>query len=178
MEGVRSCTGPQRPTFTDVRSGRTGLYKGLVLGRQLANEVSASIDPKKYAGIIQMEAVVKDGKEPAAVEQALYEEIEKLKNEPVPAEELQKVKNQAKANAYRRLSSPLFISTAMSYDGSVTEANSTDADEIDAVTQRTERVAKEYLTKETARWGSSENEGRPRRRRTRAAACRRRRRPW
>ena len=34
---------------------------------------------------------------------AVYEEIDRLQKEPVPADELQKVKNQAKANAYRRL---------------------------------------------------------------------------
>jgi len=138
--------------FTDVLSGRTGrLYKGLVLGRQVANEVSASIDPKKYAGTVQMEAVVKDGKDPAAVEQALYEEIERLKNEPVPTEELQKVKNQAKANAYRRLSSPLFIMyQLMSFDGlGDWKYINTYADEIDAVTtDDLQRVAKEHLTKE------------------------------
>jgi predicted Zn-dependent peptidase len=138
--------------FTDVLSGRTGrLYKGLVLGRQVANEVSALADLRKYAGGIQVEAVVKDGKDPAAVEQAVYEELEKLKNEPLPAEELQKVKNQAKANAYRRLSSPAFIMyQLMVYDGlgDWRYINSY-ADEIDAVTAADlQRVAKQYLTKE------------------------------
>ena len=138
--------------FTDVLSGRTGrLYKGLVLGRQVANEVSASVDLKKYSGVVQMEAVVKDGKDPAAVEQALYEEIEKLKNEPVPPEELQKVKNQAKANAYRRLSSPSFIHLQLMYYDGLGDWRylNTYADEIDAVTAADlQRVAKEYLTKE------------------------------
>ncbi len=62
--------------------------------------------PRKYAGIFMVETTVKDGKEPAAAEAAVYEEIEKLQKEEVPAEELQKVKNAYKANAYRRLSSP------------------------------------------------------------------------
>ena len=53
-------------------------------------------------------SAVKDGKDPAAAEQALFEEIERLQKDVVPAEELQKVKNQAKANAYRRLASPFF----------------------------------------------------------------------
>jgi len=139
--------------FTDLLSGRTGrLYKGLVLGRQVANEVSASISPKKYAGIIEMEAVVKDGKEPAAVEQALYEEVEKLKNEPVPPEELQKVKNQAKANAYRRLSSPAFIHLQLMYYDGLGDWRyiNTYADEIDAVTAADlQRAAKQYFSKET-----------------------------
>jgi len=138
--------------FTDVLSGRTGrLYKGLVLGRQVANEVSASVDLRKYAGGVQLEAVVKDGKDPAAVEQAIYEELEKVKNEPIPAEELQKVKNQAKANAYRRLSSPALIQfQLMYYDGlGDWKYINSYADEIDAVTAADlQRVAKEYLTKE------------------------------
>jgi predicted Zn-dependent peptidase len=138
--------------LTDVLSGRTGrLYKGLVAGKQLANEVSAAVDSKKYAGLIEFEAVVKDGKEPAAVEQALYEEIDKLKNEPVPAEELQKVKNQAKANAYRRLSSPFFIALQLlSYDGlGDWRYINTYADQVDAVTAADlQRAAARYFTRE------------------------------
>jgi predicted Zn-dependent peptidase len=138
--------------LTDVLSGRTGrLYKGLVTGKQLANEVSASVDPKKYAGVIQLEAVVKDGKEPAAAEQALYDEIDKLKNEPVPAEELQKVKNQAKANAYRRLSSPFSIAIQLLfYDGlGDWRYINTYADQVEAVTAADlQRAARQYFTKE------------------------------
>jgi len=138
--------------LTDVLSGRTGrLYKGLVVGKQLANEVSASVDSKKYAGSIQLEAVVKDGKEPSAVEQALYDEIDKLKNEPVPAEELQKVKNQAKANAYRRLSSPFSIAVQLLlYDGlGDWRYINTYADQVEAVTAADlQRAARQYFTRE------------------------------
>lgn len=138
--------------LTDVLSGRTGrLYKGLVIGKQLANEVSASVDSKKYAGVIQVEAVAKDGKEPSTVEQALYDEIDKLKNEPVPAEELQKVKNQAKANAYRRLSSPFSIAVQLFfYDGlGDWRYINTYADLVEAVTAADlQRAAGQYFTKE------------------------------
>jgi len=139
--------------LTDILSGRTGrLYKGLVLGRQVANEASASVDPRKYAGIVEIECVVKDGKDPAAVEQAVYEEIERLQKEPVPASELQKVKNQAKANAYRRLASPLSIAIQlMVYDGRGDwRYINTSPEKTDAVTaEDLQRVAKEYLTKES-----------------------------
>ena len=139
--------------LTDILSGRTGrLYKGLVLGRQVANEASASVDPRKYAGIVEIECVVKDGKDPAAVEQAVYEEIERLQQEPVPASELQKVKNQAKANAYRRLASPLSIAIQlMVYDGRGDwRYINTSPEKTDAVTaEDLQRVAKEYLTKES-----------------------------
>lgn len=138
--------------LSDVMSGRTGrLYKGLVQGREVANEVSASVDLKKYAGIFQIEAVVKDGKEPAAVEKALYEELDRLAREPVPAEELQKVKNQAKANAYRRLSSPFFIALQLMYYDGVGDWRyiNTYSDEVDRVTAADlQRVAKETFARE------------------------------
>src|SRR5712691_7761728 len=137
---------------TDVLSGRTGrLYKGLVTGRQVANEASASVDLKKYDGLIQVESTVKEGKDPAAVEGAIYEELEKLKDEPLPAEELQKVKNQAKANAFRRLSSPFSIAIQlMIYDGfGDWRYINTYAEEVDRVTAADlQRAARQYLTKE------------------------------
>jgi predicted Zn-dependent peptidase len=137
---------------SDILSGRTGrLYKGLVTGRQVANQVSASVDLKKYDGVFQVETTVKDGKDPATVEQAIYEEIEKLKTEPLPADELQKVKNQAKANAFRRLSSPFQIAIQlMIYDGfGDWRYINTYADEVDRVTAGDiQRVAREYFAKE------------------------------
>ncbi len=138
--------------LTDLLSGRTGrLYKGLVLGRQIANDVSASSDLKKYHGSIQVECTVKDDKDPAEVEGAVYEELAKLQEEPVSAEELQKVKNQFKANAYRRLSTPVFIMfQLLVFEGQGDWKYINDApDEVDAVTPADiQRVAKEYLTKE------------------------------
>ena len=137
---------------SDILSGRTGrLYKGLVTGRQIANDASGTIDPKKYAGTFQVEATVKEGKDPGAVEQAIYEELEKLKKDPVSAEELQKVKNQAKANAYRRLSSLFSIAfQLMIYDGlGDWRYINTYAEEVDRVTpDDIQRVSREYFTKE------------------------------
>src|SRR5512143_1346026 len=143
---------PTLDLLSDILSGRTGrLYKGLVLGRQVANEVMAAIDPRKYAGIFMVETTVKDGKEPAAAEAATYEEIERLQKDEVPAAELQKVKNAYKANAYRRLSSPFAILIQLgSYDalGDWRYIN-TSPERADAVTAADlQRVAREYLTKE------------------------------
>jgi predicted Zn-dependent peptidase len=144
---------PALDLLTDVLSGRTGrLYKGLVLGRQIANEASAGIDTKKYAGSIEVECTVKEGKDPALVETAVYEELERLQNEPVSAAELQKVKNQAKANAYRRLSSPVFIMFQLiQYEGlGDWRYINNYADQVDRVgAEDLQRVAKEYFTKET-----------------------------
>jgi len=143
---------PALDLLSDVLSGRTGrLFKGLVLGHQVANESSASIDPRKYAGIFMVETTVKDGKEPAAAEAAVYEEIERLQKDPVPAEELQKVKNAFKANSYRRLSSPFGIFIQLvTYDGlGDWRLINTSPERADAVTAaELQRVAREYLTKE------------------------------
>jgi predicted Zn-dependent peptidase len=136
--------------ISDVLSGRTGrLYKGLVLGKQIANEASASVDLKKYDGTFQAECVVKDGKDPAAAEAALFEEIDKLRNEPVGADELQKVKNQGKANAYRRLSSPFSIAIQLMFYEGLGDWRyiNTYADEVERATAADlQRVAKEHLT--------------------------------
>jgi predicted Zn-dependent peptidase len=138
--------------FSDLLSGRTGrLYKGLVLGRQIANETSASTDFKKYAGSFQVECTVKEGKDPAEVEKAVYDEIATLQKEPPSAEELQKVKNQFKANAYRRLSTPVFIMfQLLLYEGTGDwRYINTAPDAADAVTPADiQRVAQAYFAPE------------------------------
>jgi predicted Zn-dependent peptidase len=138
--------------LSDLLTGRTGrLYKGLVLGRQIANEVEASVDLKKYAGAFEIEGVVKEGKDPAEVEAAIHEEIARVQNEPVPAEELQKIKNQGKASAYRRLSSPFSIAIQLLYYDGLGDWKyiNSYADEVDAVTAADiQRVARAYLTRE------------------------------
>jgi predicted Zn-dependent peptidase len=143
---------PALDLLSDVLTGRTGrLYKGLVLGRQVANEASAGIDARKYAGIFQVECTVKDGKEPAAVEAAVYEEIARLQSEDVPAEELQKVKNAYKANSYRRLSSPFAVFMQLVHYDAIADWRliNTAPELADAVTAADlRRVAKEYLEPE------------------------------
>jgi predicted Zn-dependent peptidase len=138
--------------LSDVLSGRTGrLYKAMVEGKALANEASASVDLKKYAGVFQVEAVVKDDKDPAEAERAIYAELDRLAKEPVPEAELQKVKNQAKANAYRRLSSPFFIALQLMYYDGLGDWKyiNTYSDEVDRVTAADlQRVAAATFTKE------------------------------
>jgi len=143
---------PVLDLMTDILSGRTGrLTKALVLDQKIANEASAYVNGQKYGGFIGAEVTVKDGQEPATVEAALYEVLDKLKTEPVPDEELQKVKNQAKANAYRRLSSGTFIMFQLLQNEGTGDWRriNTQAEEVDAVTaEDIQRAARAYLTKE------------------------------
>ncbi len=89
-----------------VLSTRTGrLYKGLVLGSGVATEVYADQTSQKWAGYFNAGGEARDGHKPEEVEQGIYENIERMKKEDVPPDELQKVKNNFAAAEYRRLSS-------------------------------------------------------------------------
>jgi predicted Zn-dependent peptidase len=94
-----------------VLSDRTGrLYKSLVEAEQIATgEPYASHSPFKYGGYLEIGAELADGADHQAVEDALLAEIDRLKSEPVPDRELQKVKNQSLAASYRRLQSNFFL---------------------------------------------------------------------
>jgi predicted Zn-dependent peptidase len=87
-------------------NGRTGrLYKGLVLGKQVASDTSAGQESLKWSGAFGIGAEVKDGHTLDEVEQAIYAEVDRLRTEDVPEQELQKVKNNFAAAEYRKLSS-------------------------------------------------------------------------
>ena len=132
--------------------GRTGrLYKGLVLGRQVATEASAQQDSRKWAGAFSVAAEVKDGHTTAEVEEALNAELERLKSEDVPAEELQKVKNNFAAAEYRKLSANMPILFQLMFSeglGDWREVNES-GPRIQAVAAAdVRRVAAKYFTKE------------------------------
>jgi predicted Zn-dependent peptidase len=133
-------------------SNRTGrLYKGLVLGTEVATDTYAQQDSKKWAGYFNIGGEAKDGHTPEEVEQGIYAELERLKNEPVPADELQKVKNQFAAFEYRKLTAnfPIFLQVLQNEGlGDWREVNEANA-KLQAVTaEDVQRVTRTYFTKE------------------------------
>jgi len=135
-----------------ILSTRTGrLYKELVLGNGVATSTYASQNVQKWAGSFNAGGEARDGHKPEEVEQGIYDSIEKLKKEDVPAEELQKVKNNFAASEYRRLSSNFPIMMHLIFNdgyGDWHEVNE-GAAKIQAVTAAdVKRVANKYLTKE------------------------------
>jgi predicted Zn-dependent peptidase len=100
-----------------IMSGKTGrLYKKLVEEKGIAKgstggrrrmfggdalAVRASQDSRRYAGAFQISAEGISGVQAKQLEEAMYEVIEDLKNNPVPEEELQKVKNQLRVQKIR-----------------------------------------------------------------------------
>ena len=93
-----------------LMNGRTGrLYKSLVLDKEIASTASTGQDSRKYAGAFSFFAETKGDARPEDLQAAWYEELERIEREPIPAEEMQKVKNRIAANAFRRLESPFFL---------------------------------------------------------------------
>ena len=138
--------------LAQVLSTRTGrLHKELVLGKKLATDTWAWQGARKYAGEFNMGAEITEGNTPEMAEQEIYRLIEQIKTEPVPAKELQKVKNNFAAAEYRRLSSnhPILMQIMRSEGlGNWREINEA-GPKIQAVTPADlQRVAKKYFTQE------------------------------
>ena len=103
-----------------VLNGRTGrLYKSLVEEKDIASSAGAAAGglgaPAKYAGFFSFQAEVKGEATPEDLEQAWYEVLTRLQEEPVEGRELQKVKNQQAADAYRRLEQNFFLLVQLGY---------------------------------------------------------------
>jgi predicted Zn-dependent peptidase len=138
--------------LAQILSTRTGrFYKGLVLGSQVATEVSAYPNHRKWAGLFNVSGEAKDGRTPEEVEQGIYGEIEKLKHQPVPLEELQKVKNNFAASEYRRLSSNMSILMQLIFNdglGDWREINAAASKHQSVTAADILRVANQYFTRE------------------------------
>ena len=137
--------------MSSILNGRTGrLYKDMVEGTKVASSAGAQQDSRKYAGAFSFEAETKGDSTPVQLEDGWYAELKKLQTEAVPAEELQKVKNQAMADSYRRLQSNFFLLIQLAQAealGDWSEINKESA-KIQAVTaEDIKRVANQYFDK-------------------------------
>ncbi len=99
---------PDEPAFRVIErllgEGRTSrLYKSLVLDKQICLSVSVDVFPgnslgDKYPGVFNIYAYPKEGISSLEVEQAIYEELNKLVLTPVDSKELTKIKNNIDAD--------------------------------------------------------------------------------
>ncbi len=151
-----------------IMNGKTGrLYKKLVEEKGIAKsssgggrrmmgggglEVSATQDSMKYAGAFMMTAEGISGVKAEQLEEAMYEVLDDLRENPVPEQELQKVKNQLRVETIRFLDlmsgiGMLFYLGSNAAMGDWTEANN-NPDKCDAVTaEDVQRVANRYFDK-------------------------------
>ncbi|MEI8043454.1 MAG: pitrilysin family protein [Verrucomicrobiota bacterium] len=138
--------------LAQVLSTRTGrLHKSLVLGKGVATETYADQGSMKWEGLFNAGGEAKEGHTPEEVEQGIYDNLDKLKKEDVPPEELQKVKNNFAAAEYRKLSSNYQILMHLirnDGEGDWREINEA-GPKIQAVTAAdVKRVASQYFTRE------------------------------
>lgn len=91
--------------LTDVLgSGESSrLYHTLVYERKIASQVAAYFDAREHPGLLVVYAIASPGVNPDTVENALKEELARLKEQKIGARELQKVKNRTEAGFYRSL---------------------------------------------------------------------------
>ncbi len=143
---------PALLALEQVLDGPTGrLQKGLVLGGGVATSARANCDPRKYEGLFSIQAECKEGRTPEELEKAIYAELEKLQKDPVPADELQKVKNRYLTDAYRQMGGGFLL--LFRYVLAEGRGTWRDADRIDQAVQAVtaadiQQVARKYFTRE------------------------------
>jgi predicted Zn-dependent peptidase len=114
MEGYHrpASTDPDSATYDVISmllsSGRTSrLYRSLVRDKKVAAAAAGfnGFPGEKYPNLFTFYAVTTPGHTPADLIEPLRAEVERLKTEDIPAEELQSVKTRVKANLLRQLDS-------------------------------------------------------------------------
>ncbi len=133
-------------------NGRTGrLYKSLVLGKEIAGFSGARQGSRKWGGSFSFFAETKGEGTPEQLEASWYDELRKIEDEPIPPDELQKVKNKIAADAFRRLSNPFFLMIQLlNYDGlgDWTYLNTWSGPTLAVTEADVKRVAKTYFAPE------------------------------
>ena len=125
------------------------LYQKLVKENEMVTNVGGFMDEKRGPGALYTFATLKSGGKVADVETAIYQEIERLKKEPIADWELQKAKNSTRRAFINSLQSSLLravtIGQFTTYYNDPSLIN-TRLDKVSAVTKEdVQRVANRYL---------------------------------
>jgi predicted Zn-dependent peptidase len=140
--------------LTDIMGvGRTSrLYRSLVRDKQIAMQTSGfpGLPGVKYPGLFLFYAMPAQGHTNDECEEALYAEIDRLKNELVSEQELNKAKTRARAGLVRELDSNLGLARELTYYEVLTgnwRNLFRQLERIDQVTaEDIQRVARTYFT--------------------------------
>lgn len=125
------------------------LYQKLVKEKELTTGVNGFMDEKRGLGALYIGANLRPGAKTDAVEASIYEEIERLKKEPIADWELQKAKNSTRRafinNLQSSLSRAINLTQYSIYYNDPSLINSR-LDKVAAVTKEdVQRVANKYL---------------------------------
>ena len=125
------------------------LYQKLVKDREVVTGINASMAERRGPGAFRITATLRPGVKTTDVEAAIYEEIERLKKEPIADWELQKAKNATRRNLINALQSSLARASTMGqYTVYYNEPNliNTRIEKVASVTKEdVQRVANKYL---------------------------------
>ena len=135
------------------RGSRTGrLYKSLVLEKKVALRASAGPMTSLYPSLFVFSATPARGKSSQELEEAIYEEIVKLQQEPPSEEELTRVRNAVDASAIRSLRSNFGIARVIAASDHLAGSWRyvlTEREKLKAVTaEDVQSVAKKYFGEE------------------------------
>jgi len=89
------------------------LYQSLVRGKQVAVQVNAGTLERPGPSLFLVDLFIAPGKDPKEVEKLVYEELERVKNEPVSDSELQKVRMEVKRGKVEQLLGTLYRAQAL-----------------------------------------------------------------
>jgi predicted Zn-dependent peptidase len=118
---------PTLPSFEDyvfeviealLSKGRTSrFHRSIVQGKQLAEDVSAAngMPASRYPNLFMVAGTPRQPHTAEELEKAVYDDIDKLKKEPVKKQELEKIINQLRAEFIRDLSSNSGLASRLSY---------------------------------------------------------------
>ena len=136
-----------------LSSGRTSrLYKSIILKKQIAVDIGTYSAPgSRYKNLFVFSGTPRHPHTVEELEQAIEEEIEKLKTQPVTREELQKVINQMEAGLVRGLKSNSGMASKLIYYEAIAgdwKYFITHVDKIKKITaEDIMKTAQKYLTK-------------------------------
>lgn len=89
------------------------LYQALVYRSQIAQQVGADVDARVGPGLFTAYAILASGHQPAEAEKALRAEIDRLASQPIPADELAKVKTQLLTDQLSQRQTPMGLAFAL-----------------------------------------------------------------
>src|SRR5262249_18767750 len=89
------------------------LYQKMVKEKELVTAVSCGIDMRRGPGLFWCTLNLRPGKDPAEVEKVLYEELDRVKNEPITDAEVEKERMGYKRNQAEELESTLDRATTL-----------------------------------------------------------------
>jgi predicted Zn-dependent peptidase len=125
------------------------LYQKLVKEKEMVTNVGGFMDEKRGVGAFYSNATLRPGVKTEDVEKVIYDEIERLKKEPIADWELQKAKNTTRRNLINNLQSSLSRAVIIGqYTVYYNDPNliNTRLDKVAAVTKEdVQRVANKYL---------------------------------